>query len=203
MENQDDLSLANTALNLIGSDRIVSMDNTTNSKTIQLVNQYFDLAKQETLRARDWNCARGRTTLDTLDAQVLSLGEWDKAYRLPADFLCMRRFISVDPEVQFAAYNVEIDDQDKRVLFTNCGTNKVVYTRNVLDVNRWDSNLFEACAAKLAYHLAGPIVRDFKLQQAAMQNAEKLFEDAIGVNEGEGGHDRVYDDTLVSVRFRD
>jgi len=200
MENQDDLSLANSALNLIGSDRITSMDNTVNSKTIQLVNQYMPLAKQETLRARDWNCARARATLAALDASI-SLGEWSQAYRLPADFLCMRRFISTCPDIQFAAYNVEIDADDKRVLFTNCGTNTVVYTRNVLDVNRWDSNLFGATAAKLALYLAAPIVRDFKVVQGIMADLQVKFEEAIGVNEAEGGHDRVYDDTLVSVRF--
>lgn len=200
MENQNDLSLANTALNLLGADRIVALDNTVNSKTIQVVNQYLPLAKQETLRARDWNCARGRVELNALDSS-LSLGEWSQAYRLPDDFLCMRRFISTDPQIQFAAYNVEIDENDKRILFTNCGTNKVVYTRHVTDVNRWDSLLFGTCALKLAWYLAGPIVRDFKAQQAAMQSLAMQFEEAIGVNEAEGGHDRVYDDTLVSVRF--
>ena len=102
---------------------------------------------------------------------------------------------------KFAKYNVEIDADNKPILFTNDGTNKVVYTRNVTDVNRWDSLLFGACAAKLAMYLCGPIVRDTKMQQAAMALAKDAFEEAIGVNEGEGGHDRVYDDTLVSVRF--
>jgi hypothetical protein len=200
MENQTDLDLANTALQLIGEDR-VSLDNMVGSKKIQVVNQFLPLAKQETLRARDWNRARGRATLAALDAETLSLGEWSKAYRLPPDCLCFRRFVSTDPDTQFAAYNVEIDADDKQVLFTNCGTNKVVYTRNITDVNRWDSLLFAACAAKLAMDLAGPLIRDFKLQAAAFQMAQAKFDEAIGVNEGEGGHDRVYDDTLVSVRF--
>lgn len=201
MENQSDLDLANTALNHIGSDRITSLDNTVSSKTIQVVLQYLALAKQETLRARDWNCARGRTVLDSLDARALSLGEWSFAYRLPADFLCMRRFISQDPEIVSASYSVEIDQDGKRVLFTNCGTNKIVYTRNVTDVNRWDSLLFGACALKLAWFLTGPIVRDSKMQIGMLQMFAAQFEEAIGVNEGEGGHAHVYDDTLVSVRY--
>jgi len=201
MENQSDLNLANSALNLLGADRVASLDNTISSKTIQSVNQHLPAAKQETLRARDWNCARGRKTLAALDATTLSLGEWTQAYRLPDDFLCMRRFISPCDDVRFAAYNVESDGDNKRVLFTTCGTNKVVYTKNLTDVNRWDSLLFDACVAKLAMKLSGPILRDFKMQQAAMVLAAQAFEEAIGVNEGEGGHDRVYDDTLVSVRF--
>lgn len=201
MENQSDLSLANTALNFIGSDRIVSLDNTVNSKVIQTVNQYLPLAKQETLRARDWNCVRGRKQLASLDARALSLGEWSFAYRLPDDFLCMRSFITWNPETKFAAYRVEIDDGDKRVLFTDCGTDKVVYTRNVTDVNRWDSLLFGACALKLAVYLTGPIIRDFKMAQGMMAHFAVQFEEAIGANEGEGGHDQPYDGTLVSVRY--
>jgi hypothetical protein len=201
MENQSDLSLANTALNLIGSDRIQSLDNTVNSKVIQTVNHHLPLAKQETMRKRDWNCVRGRKQLASLDARALSLGEWSFAYRLPADFLCMRSFISWNEDVKFAAYRVEIDDDDKRVLFTDCGNDKIVYTRNITDVNRWDSLMFKACCYKLAEDLAAPIVRDIKMQQWYAQRYAAEFEEAIGVNEGEGGHDQVYDDTLVSVRY--
>ncbi len=200
MENQSDTDLASTALNFIGSDRIASLDNVVNSKVVQSVNQYLPLAKQETLRARDWNCVRGRITLATLDAHALSLGEWTAAYRVPADLLCMRRFISVCDSVKFAAYSIEIDEDGKRVLFTNCGSNKIVYTRNITDVNRWDSLLFGAAALKLAMYLTGPIVRDFKMSQSMMAHLAVQFEEAIGVDEGEGRLDQVYDSTLVSVR---
>jgi hypothetical protein len=199
MENQSDIDLANTALNLVGSDRIVSLDNTVNSKVVQSVNQFLSLAKQETLRARDWNRARGRATLAALDAS-LSLGEWSQAYRLPPDCLCMRRFIGTCDAERFAAYNVEIDEDDKQILFTNCGTNKIVYTRNIVDVNRWDSLMFRAAVQLLASYLVGPLIRDFKMQQMKTLEFKDAFEEAIGTNEGEGGPDQVYDSTLVSVR---
>jgi hypothetical protein len=200
MTNQNDLSLVNAALNLIGADRVTSLDNTVSSKVIQTANQFLPLAKQETLRARDWNCVRGRATLNTLDAAVLSLGEWSQAYRLPTDCLCFRHFASTCTETKHAQYSVEIDGDDKRTLFTNYGNNKAVYTRNITDVNRWDSLLFNACVLKLAHYLAGPIVRDFKLQQAMLQTLQAQFDEACGVDEGEGGLDVPYDRTLVSVR---
>jgi hypothetical protein len=201
MANQNDLSLANTALNLIGSDRVASLDNTVSSKVIQTVNQFLPLAKQETLRARDWNCVRGRAALAELDATVLAMGEWSQAYRLPVDCLCMRRFISTFEDVKHAKFSVEIDSDGKRILFTNDGTDKIVYTRNITDVNRWDSLLFNACALRLAWYLTGPIVRDFKLQQSMLQSFAAQFEEACGVDEGEGGVDNPYDRTLVTVRF--
>lgn len=201
MENQSDIDLANTALNFIGSDRIASLDNVVNSKVVQSVNQYLPLAKQETLRARDWNCVRARATLPALDAHALSLGEWSAAYRVPPDLLCMRRFVSTSNYIKFAAYSIEIDEDGKRVLYTNLGSDKIVYTRNVTDVNRWDSLLFGAAALKLAMFLTGPIVRDFKMAQAMMAHLAVQFEEAIGVDEGEGRLDQVYDSTLVSVRY--
>lgn len=198
MTNQSDLSLSNAALNLIGSDRIASLDNTVSS-VIQTVNQFLPLAKQETLRVRDWNAVRGRAEL--AEVTNTSLGEWSKAYRLPTDCLCMRRFVSVWRDIKFARYSVEIDDDDKRTLFTTDGTNKIVYTRNITDVNRWDSLLFNACALRVAWYLAGPIVRDFKLQQGMLQSLAAQFEEACGVDEGEGGLDNPYDRTLLTVRF--
>lgn len=199
MTNQNDLSLVNSALNIIGSDRVTSLDNTVNSKAIQTANQFLPLAKQETLRARDWNAARGRKELIACDNE--SLGEWDLAYRVPVDLLCMRRFASSCREIAFAAYSIENDSENKRVLYTTCGTNKIIYTKNLDDVARWDSLLFNACILKLAHYLAGPIVRDFKLQQAMLNMLDAQFTEACGVDEGEGGLDVPYDRTLVSVRF--
>jgi hypothetical protein len=205
MANQNDLSLANTSLNLIGSDRINSassgwpFDNPTKSKVVETVNLYLPLAKQETLRARDWNCARARKELAAVTNE--SLGEWSQAYRLPTDCLCVRRFASDCDEVKLARYSVESDSQDKKILYTSCGTNKIIYTKDLTDVNRWDSLLFNACALRLAWYLAGPIVRDFKLQQSMLQTLAAQFEEACGVDEGEGGIDTPRDRTLVSVRF--
>lgn len=201
MQNQNNLSLVNAAFNLIGADRIVSLDNTVSSKQIQTALQFLPLAKQESLRARDWNCVRGRATLDALDADELSLGEWSQAYRLPTDCLCFRHFASTCIEIRHAQYSVEIDGDDKRTLFTNYGNNKAVYTRNIDDVNRWDSLLFNACVFKLAHSFAGPIVRDFKLQQAMLSTLQAQFDEACGVDEGEGGLDVPYDRTLVTVRI--
>lgn len=196
--NQHDLSLANAALNMLGADRLTSLDNTTNNRVIDTVNQFLPLAKQETLRARDWNRARGRETLNEITNE--SEGEWSQAYAPPTDMLCMRHFASSIPQVRFAKYSVETNAQDKPILYTSCSTNKIVYTKNLTDVNRWDPLMFNAAVIRLAWYMAGAIVRDFKAQQAKLGELQALWEEAVGVDEGEGGLDEVYDRTLVSVR---
>src|SRR6266511_2763865 len=170
-----DLDLANRALGKIGQDRITSLDNTVNSKTIQTVLLYLASTKEETLRARDWNSVRGRAALTLLPTDR-SFGEWAYSYRLPTDFLCFRRFISTYVFVKNSGYSVEIDIENKKTLLCNVQNAVMVYTRNITDVNRWDPLLFNACVTRLAWHFTGPMVRDFKMQAGFLQSLQVEFD---------------------------
>ncbi len=195
-----DLDLANRALGKIGQDAITSLDNTVNSKTIQTVLRYLASTKREVLRQRDWNSARGRA-IPALLPTDRSFGEWAYSYRLPSDFLCMRRFISLVPFIANSPYSVEIDNENKKTLLCNIVNAVIVYTRDITDVNRWDDLLFNACVTRLAWHLTGPMVRDFKMQAGFFQSLEAEFAEAIGVDEAEGPLEVQTDSTLIDVRF--
>jgi hypothetical protein len=196
-----DLELANMALGMVAQDRVVSLDNTVNSKSIATVNMYLPRAKEETLRARDWNAVRGRATLALLPTDR-SLGEWTYSYRLPVDCLCMRRFIAFeDPATAFAKYSVEIDSENKKTLLCDVQFAKIVYTRNITDVNRWDSMLLNVCATKLAWYLAPAMVKDFTEMQVMREALEISFNEAVGVDEAEGQLEIATDSTLIDVRF--
>jgi hypothetical protein len=195
-----DIDLANRALGKLGQDRIVALDNTINSKAIATVNLFLASTKREVLRARDWNCARGRAA-PTLLPTDRSMGEWDYSYRLPSDFLCFRRFISVDPAIAGAAYSIEIDSENKKTLLCDIQGAQIVYTRDITDVNRWDDLMFSACVAKLAWHLSGAMVRDFKMQQGWMAQFQAEFDEAIGVDEAEAPLEVQTDSTLIDVRL--
>src|ERR1043166_7135399 len=176
----DDLTLVNRALNEIGQSPVPSLDNTTNNNTIATALLHLDPIKRATLRAADWNCARRRKALASVnaaDGTNDSLGEWSKAYRLPPDCLAVRRFVSTERCIKYAKFSVEIDDEDKRVLYTNDGNSKIVYTGDLLDCNRWDSLLIEACMTALAIEFALAISRDTK---AAMEMM-KLYQGKIEI----------------------
>lgn len=194
-----DLDLANSALGMLGQDNLVSLSNTVNSKTISIVNRFLAMAKEETLRGRDWNSVRGRAALALLTTDE-SLGEWSFSYRLPDDCLCMRRFISTVNCVKGERYSVEIDGQGKRAIYCNVKDAKIVYTRNVTNVEVWDALLFDTGATRLAWHLVGPIVRDFKMAQLFLQKLADAFEQAIGVDEAEGNIEILTNSPLVDVR---
>jgi hypothetical protein len=194
-----DLDMANAALGLLGQDPLTTLNNSVNAKQIPLVNRYLPMAKASTLRERDWNCVRGRAALQLLTTDE-SLGEWTYSYRLPQDCLCIRRFISIDGRYAYAKYSVEIDAAGKRVIHTDIGDAKIIYTRNVTNVTVWDQNLFDACTAQLAMRLTGPITRDFKMAQVFMQDFQMLFEKAIASDEGEGNIEIITNSPLVDVR---
>ncbi len=91
-----DLDLVNYALGLIGQDELVSLSDTTNSRVVRLSNRFLPRVKQYCLRARDWNCARKRQPLVTVnnpDGTDTAMVEWRFAYALPSDLFCMRRFV--------------------------------------------------------------------------------------------------------------
>lgn len=194
-----DLDLVNQAFNECGQKQIDTLDNTNNSAMVATANRQLDRIKRAVLRTRDWNCARKRAIVDVLDAS-LSLGEWTQAFRLPPDCLAMRRFVSDFKHVKYAKFSVESDPDDKRILFTTHGNNKIVYTANLLDVNRWDSLLFDACATRLAIQFAITIPRDLKFMQALQSVYQAKIEETTGVDEAEGGIEVFYDSTLVDVR---
>jgi hypothetical protein len=193
-----DLDLVNSGLALVGQDRVVSLDNTVNSKVIQTANFFLPRVKQAVLRAHDWNCARRRAALVAVTNE--SLGEWGSAYRLPADCLAVRKFVSDYDEVAYAPYSVEIDSGDLPVLYTNEATAKLVYTGYILDVNRWDVLLFDAAATRLAVEFAAVFPRDMKFVEMMWRSYQLKIDEAQGVNETEGGIARNYSNSIAGVR---
>jgi hypothetical protein len=151
------------------------------------------------LRARDWNCARKRADLAAVDNN--SLGEWSAAYRLVPDCLAVRRFVSTDECIAHAKFSVELDDEDKPILYTNDGNGKIVYTTNLTDINRWDVMLYDVAVTRFAHELAKALARDMKLATTLWQLYVAKMEEVSGVDEAEGGVEQTFDKTLVTVRY--
>lgn len=197
-----DLDMVNQALNEIGQKAVTSLDNTVASETIVTANFQLPRVKQAVLRVRNWGFARRRKQLDALDP-ALSLGQWTQAYRLPPDCVAVRHFISAinNPQEMHAERSVEIDAEDKRILFTSDGTDKIVYTTYLLDVNRWDALAYDCCATRLAAEFATIMLRDFKLAAGFWEKYKEKLDEADGVDKAESGIQSIYDSTLVDVRM--
>lgn len=205
----DDLSLVNIALNEVGQtalrslDTLETVDGRQTGADVQTAVMQLDRIKRAVLSEADWNCARKRKQLvkiGTGSTDNGSLGEWNYAYRLPPDCLVVRRFVSSSWDFCHAKFSVEIDSQDKRILYTNHGNDKIVYTCNMTDVNRWSATLYDACGTRLSVEFATAIARDSKLAMTQMEKYLKKIELASGVDEAEGGIEVEMGRDLVSVR---
>lgn len=194
-----DTDLVNQALTEIGQDRIISLDDTVNSKVIQTANFQLPRIKPAVLRTRDWNCARRRAALDLLPTD-LSFGEWGFSYSLPANCLAVRRFVGLTEEDRGQRFSVEQDDNGKPILLTNVDNAAIVYTFNLTDVNRWDSLLFDACATRLAIQFAISFARDLKFLTSLWEVYKAKLEEAMGVDESEGGIEKVSSREIINVR---
>jgi hypothetical protein len=193
-----DLDLANQALGLIGQDTVRSLTTSLNDKAVVAINLQLDSVKEQALRARDWNCARRRKALAAATNE--SLGEWINAYRIPSDCLAVRRLISFLAPGSRHRFSVESDSQGKPILYCSIANAGIVYTANITDVNRWDRLLFNAASAMLAAKLASSFSRDIKLAEKFMADAFREFDEAVGVDEGEGMRESEISTSFLDVR---
>jgi len=194
-----DTDLANQALALIGQDSVPSLLTSLNNKTVVAINAHLANVKEQALRARDWECARRRAALVTTTINE-SLGEWAYSYRTPPDCLAVRRLVCFPYTNNRHVFSWEIDSGNKRVLYCNMAEAAIVYTGNVLDVNRWDRLLFNATAALLASRLAGSFGKDIRLAEKFLSDAYREFDEAVGVDEGEGNREIEVSTTFIDVR---
>lgn len=197
-----DLELVNKALIGVGETKLPSLDNVNHNKLIDTANEFLPIVKRACLRAHDWNCARKRAALILLGAGNSndSLGEWTYAYRLPSDCLAVRRFLGTADSTKFAPFSVELDSEDKPTLYCNISNARIAYTTELLDVNRWDALLFDACATRLSSEFAGSSPRDMKMVDGLWRFYQAKIEEAAGVNEAEGGIGRTYSNSLAGAR---
>ncbi len=194
-----DTDLVNQALTEIGQNTVPSLDDTISSKVIQTANFQLPRIKQAVLRTNDWNCARRRIALDRRPTD-LSLGEFACTYSLPAHCLAVRRFVGPIDEDRNQKFRVEQDQDGKPILLTDVDNAKIVYTFDLIDVNRWDALLFDACATRLAIQFAISFARDLKFLDSLWKVYQNKITEAVGADEAEGGIESAYEFDMVNVR---
>jgi hypothetical protein len=192
--------LVNTALGHIGHERITSLDAQGNT-VAETCRALYPTVRDDALRSANWNCATWRQRLATI-ANYDTYDEWGHAYMLPTDPYCLkaRRFAG-DESIRGAfhpgrpVYRVE-----GRVLLTSAENPVLVYTRRLVDVNLFDSSLYNAVAVYLGSFLAMALRKDYDQQKALMQAWTALRDDAAGADESEGGRDSYISSDLLINR---
>jgi len=154
-----------------------------NNRVVPVVNLYLPRIKEYVLSVRDWRCARRRAVPAIVGSGVAldndSMGEWRFAYRLPADYLTMRRFVS-ERTWKRHRWAVEVDSQGLRILYTNFENARIVYTALITNVQLWDHVVYQLAVAQLAVKIGTSFSRDFKIAQQMYQHALAEYDEAAG-----------------------
>lgn len=192
--------LINTALGHIGHEPITSIDETTT--IAQTARRLYPAARDQALRAANWNCATWRQTLAE-QAVYDSGGEWAYAYELPREPYCLRarRFAGQHYVTTTRFHPLKRPFRvEGRVLLTNVESPLLIYTRRLEDVNLFDSALYNALAVLLGSFFAVAIRKDYKQQEKLFAVWKDLRDEAAGADEAEGGRDEYIPTSIIDDR---
>ena len=171
---------------------------------------HFDMARDATLRAFDWNFARLTVALADLGSPP---ARWAWRYALPANCVRLRRLNDAPvlkyPETFFEmAADTESTGAVISVILTNLSPVSAIYTARVTDPLRWDQGFTDA----MAYALAARICFELTGKEDRASALTKMWQYSLtggaaeAANEGSGANRtllpealavRGYDDGLV------
>lgn len=194
------LDICNMALAILGQDDLSSLQED-NQRAI-LCNQYYDVVREQLLRAHDWSWARAK--------DKLSLIRFDKTagmpayiYNKPAGCLFVIRVFNQCVHRSFInnQFKLEFDSELKNeVIRTGLEEAYAEYVRNIENTSLFDSQFVSAFAALLAHEIAMSLTGATNLAQLAMQKYQLALNDARYTNKVEQLEDAVIDNPFLASR---
>lgn len=186
------VSICNIALGNLGDKLISSL--TESTKRAMYCNQFYDLVRDEVLKATKWKFAQKRVALalNTTDP----LFGFEYSYMYPAD--CLQLHYLIDENDQKYAYAVEQKD-----IYTDCEEAYVKYTMKIVDPAKYPIGFVICMAFRLASFLAIPLTGDKKLRDSMRSEYGDMLllhsdsDQAQGYSNPQAGAD---DDSWIKAR---
>ncbi|WP_374656118.1 hypothetical protein [Dongia sp.] len=185
------VSICNRALDLLGADPIISLEDGT--KAANLCQRNFEPSADSVLRLYPWNAALRRARLPALAEQPA----WGYLYQFQ---------LPQGPEPAFCLRLLEVDDgtdyrvEGRRILTDYAAPLDVLYIGRIVDVASYDPLLAEAVAAKLAVHLAGNLTESGSRIEAARDYLRGILAEAKAIDAQEGGTSDLVVDAWLAAR---
>lgn len=197
--------ICNAALSHCGTrSKISSIDE--GSIEANACRNHFEMIRDATLRAHDWNFARMTAPLALLQNPP---GRWIYKYAVPGDCIRLRRLNDVPLlAVPETFYELAADKDDTgafvSVILTDAPAVSAIYTACVTDPLRWDPGFADVVAyglaARICYELSGKEDRARTLMQLWQLNVNAAA--AAAANEG-SALNRTYVPEALAVRGYD
>ena len=172
VEALSQVRVANLALQKLGAQEIVSMDEDTRER--RAITRCYTMLRDRELRAHNWNFSIKRKVL--APSSVAPLFEFAKAFPLPAD--CLRPL----PPSRDVDWTIEYHEGSKHIL-TNEGT--VIYLRyvsRVTDETQFDPLFADMLACKIAWHCCEEITQSNQKKADIEREYDKAKADAKRTN---------------------
>ena len=167
------VQIANFALSKIGSTSTIE-SLTEDSTEANIMNLWFQFAREEALAAFNWSFARGRLTLATHseDPPV----DWVYRYVYPSD--CLKaRFIEnpAGPTKDPIPFEVETADNDTKSILTDQNEAKLIYTKPISNPSLFSPFFVEAFSTNLASKGAFTLTGKLSLRDKLADEATQMF----------------------------
>ena len=180
----DPTSICNEALGELGASFIQGFTDGTSVST--LCGTMYPQARDATLEMHPWDFAQRRVMLNP-SANVPAFG-WKYQYILPTDPYCLK--VHETDRGAWVPWDVEVDQEGRRVLLSDQKTLGILYTARIEDLNVWSPLALQVLVKLLASKLAKPITGQNSTTEMKYKEALTLLPQAKA-SDGQQGTPRV------------
>ena len=194
------LDICNMALAILGQVDVSSL--TEENQRAFLCNQYYDVVRQQLLRAHDWTFAKAREKLTLIREDESGLG-FQYIYNKPAACLFVTRIYNdaLHRRLRDNEFTMEYDSTLKvEVIRTDLEDAYVEYVRDVEDTSIFDALFIEALSSLLAYKIAHSLTGSTQITQLAYQQYQMALDNARYSNKVQQLEDAVIANPYLDTR---
>lgn len=186
-----EVAVCNLALQKLGAARISSLSD--DSTSARECNACYEHIRDTELRRHNWNFARSRETL--APSAVEPEFDYDYAFPVPTDFLCLR-----PPAVNELDWQIENHEGQTCILTNDGDTLEIVYTMKVTDTTKFDDCFTEMVACRMADHMCEKLTQSSVKGEKAMKDYALARRDARRANAFENVSAEPPEDPWVAAR---
>lgn len=185
-----DVTIANSALSLIGDQRIVSL--TDDSEAAKAINANYDLIRDEVTAAHPWNCAIHR--VEVASTTTTPVYGFTNTFNLPTDPWCLRIL-----EIQ----NFDHDEWvvEGRTFLVDASSVNIRYVKRITDAMEMSPGLVQAISARLAHAVCFRLTGDEDLRGRIWQYYTQVRRDARSTDGLEGAPPLIESSTFATARL--
>ena len=180
------VSICNLALRSVGAQRITAL--TDANEAARVLNDIYDLIRDEVLTAHPWNFASKRASLVAEDDAPEF--DYDTAYALPTDCLRVIRMEETDADFKIEA----------GLLLTDESTANILYIAKITDESKFSPFFVTTLAVRLASEIAYPLTNDQNLAVKKYEEYERKIKMAKSIDGQEGSVETIEDSSWIDDR---